>query len=120
MCYAHDFPDAWPRCDLIVVASSSVPIKKGVIETISAATPVGKGKDKNVKQKAVKKSEIEESAEGTDAGQGTKRRKTTKARKQLVISEGLEGADPSAIGKEISHPPIPKTKVKTKVESSIL
>ena len=28
--------------------------------------------------------------------------------------------DPSAIGKEVSHPPIPKIRVKTKVESSIL
>ena len=28
--------------------------------------------------------------------------------------------DPSAVGKEVSHPPIPKIRVKTKVESSIL
>ena len=28
--------------------------------------------------------------------------------------------DPSAIGKEVNHPPIPKIRVTTKVESSIL
>ena len=64
--------------------------------------------------------EVKGRAEGTEASHGTKRRKTTLARKQLVISEGPEEVDLSAIGKELSHPPIPKIKVKTKVESSIL
>ena len=97
-----------------------MPIKKGVIEATGVATPIGKGKEKKIKQKVVKKSEVEGNAEGTEAGHGTKRRKTASARKQLVISKGLEEVDPSAIGKEVSHPPIPKIGVKTKVESSIL
>ena len=120
MSYATDFPTSWPRCDLIVGSSSSVPIKKRVVEEIGVVTPVGKGKEKKIKKEARRKSEIKESVEGTKVGQDTKRRKTTSAHKQLIIFGGLEKMDPSAIGKEISHPFIPKLKVKTKVESSIL
>ena len=43
-CYANDFPNTWSRCDLIVGSSSGVPIKRGVVEAIGAATPMGKGK----------------------------------------------------------------------------
>lgn len=81
---------------------------------------MGKGKEKKIKKETSKKSKVEESAEGTEADKGTKRRKTTLAPKQLTISEDPGEVDPSAIGKEVSHPPIPKIRVKTKVESSIL
>ena len=101
-------------------SSSGVPIKKGLSKEIGAATPLGKGKEKKIKKEVVKKSEVEGSAEDTEVGCGTKRRKTASTRKQLVISEGPEEVDPSAIGKEVSHPPIPKIRVKTKVKSSIL
>ena len=117
--YANDFPDSWSRCDLIV-GSSGVPIKKGMVEAIGAATPIGKGKEKKIKQEAVKKSEVKGSVESTEVGYGTKRRKIALACKQLVIFEGPEDVDPSAIGKDISHPSILKIRVKTKVESSIL
>ena len=120
MSYANDFPTSWPRCDLIVGSSSSVPIKKRVVEEIGAATPIGKGKEKKIKKETVKKSEVEESAEGTEAGQDTKRRKTTSSHKQLTISKELGEVDPSAVGKEVSHPLIPNIRVKTKVGSSIL
>ena len=49
VCYTNDFLDAWLGCDLIVGASSSVPIKRGVIEAIGAVTPVGKGREKKTK-----------------------------------------------------------------------
>ena len=116
VCYANDFPDAWSGCDLIVGASSGVPIKRGAVEAIGVATLVGKVKEKKIKQEAVKRVEIEESVEGTEAGSETKKRKTTKSRKQLVISEELEGMDPSAVGKEVGHSLIPKFRVRTKVE----
>ena len=45
VCYANDFPNAWSGCDLIVSTSSGVPIKRGVVEAIGAATLVGKGKE---------------------------------------------------------------------------
>ena len=31
MCYAQDFPKTWSGCDLIVDASSGVPIKRGAV-----------------------------------------------------------------------------------------
>ena len=68
VCYANDFPDAWLGCDLIVGTSSGVPIKRGVVEAIGAATPMGKGKEKRIKHEAVKRVELEESVEGTEAG----------------------------------------------------
>ena len=120
VCYANDFPDAWSGCDLIVGSSSGVPIKRGVVEVIGAATPVGKCKEKKFKQKAIKKAKVEGSVEGIEAGHETKKRKTTKSCKQLVISEEPEGVDPSRVGKEVSYPLILKIRVKTNVESSIL
>ena len=49
MCYARDFLGTWSGCDLIVGTSSGVPIKKGAVEAIGAATPIGKGKEKKIK-----------------------------------------------------------------------
>ena len=100
-------------------ASSGGPIKRGVVEAIGAATPVGKGKEKKIKQEAVKRAEIKESVEGTKAGLETKKRKTAKSRKQLVVSKEPEKVDPSTVGKKVGHPLIPKIRMKTKVESSI-
>ena len=37
--------------------SSSMPIKKAVVEVISVVTPVDKGKEKMIKQEVVKKAE---------------------------------------------------------------
>ena len=48
-CYANDFPNTWSICDLIVGSSSGVPIKRGVVEAIGAATPMGKGKVTKIK-----------------------------------------------------------------------
>ena len=120
VCYTNDFPDAWLGCDLIVGASSSVPIKRGVVEAIGAVTPVGNGKEKKIKQETIKKAEVEGSVEGIKAGLETKKRKIAKSRKQLVVSKEPERVDPSTIGKEVGHPFILKIRVKTKVESSIL
>ena len=39
VCYAQDFPEAWLGCDLIMGTSSSVSIKRGVVEAIGATTP---------------------------------------------------------------------------------
>ena len=39
VCYAQDFPEAQLGCDLIMGTSSSVSIKRGVVEAIGAATP---------------------------------------------------------------------------------
>ena len=43
------FPEIWSGCDLIVGASSSMPIKRGAVEAISATTPIGKGKENKIK-----------------------------------------------------------------------
>ena len=49
VCYTNDFLDAWSGCDLIVGSSSSVLIKRGVVEAIGIATPIGKqGKEDQV------------------------------------------------------------------------
>ena len=120
ICYANDFPDTWSGCDLIVGASSGAPFKREVVEEISAATPVGKGKEKKIKQEVVKKVELEGSVEGgTEAGPKTKKRKTIMSCKQLVISEEPERMDPFTVGKEVDHPFILKIRVKTKVEPSV-
>ena len=119
VCYMNDFPDAWTECDLIMGASSSVPIKRGIVEAIGATIPLCKGKEKKIKQEAVKRAEIKESVEGTKAGLETKKRKTAKSRKQLVVSKEPEKVDPSTVGKKVGHPLIPKIRMKTKVESSI-
>ncbi|KAL0012618.1 hypothetical protein SO802_007726 [Lithocarpus litseifolius] len=68
-------------------------------QKIGAKTPVGKGKEKKIKKDTVKKSKVEESVEST---------------------EDLKEVDPSVIGKKVIHPTIPKLRVKTNVESSIL
>ena len=47
MTYAQDFLETWLGCSLIIGTSSGVPIKKGAVETIGAATASGKGKDVN-------------------------------------------------------------------------
>ena len=73
MCYTQDFPESWPRCDLIVGTSSGVPFKRGAVETIGATTPVGKGKEERIKQEKVKQFEPVEDVEGTKAGLKTKK-----------------------------------------------
>ena len=118
VCYTQDFLEVWLRCDLIVGISSGVPIKRGAVKAIGVAT-LCKGKKKKIKQEAVKRAKLEESAEATEAGPETKKRKTLKSQKQLVISKGLKRVGPSTIGKEVGHPLIPRTQVKTKVESSL-
>ena len=87
VCYANDFPNAWSGCDLIVRASSGVPIKRGVVRAIGAATPMGKGKEKRIKQEAVKRVEIEGSVEGTEAGPETKKMKTAKSCNKIIIGK---------------------------------
>ena len=77
VCYAQDFLETWPGCDLIVGISSGVPIKRGAVEEIGATTPIGKGIKKKIKQEKVKRDELEESTEGTE----TKKRKTARSYK---------------------------------------
>jgi len=86
-----------------------VPIKRGVVEAIGAATPIGKGKKKKIKQEKVKRAELEESAEGTEASPETKKRKIARSQKQLVISEEPERVSSPTVGKEVGHPLIPRT-----------
>ena len=43
------FPETWSGCDLIVGTSFGVPIKRGAVEAVGAATPIGKGKEKRIK-----------------------------------------------------------------------
>ena len=81
MIYAQDFPETWSGCDLIISTSSGVPIKRGAVEAIGVATPVGKGKEKRIKQEKLKEAEVEESAEGTEASPEAKKRKTGKSQK---------------------------------------
>ena len=118
--YASYFLAPWPGSDLIIGFSTSVPIKREVVEEIGATTPVGKSKEKKLKKDACKKFEAEEGVKGIEAGQGIKKRKTALARKYFVISKDLGEVDSSTAGKEVSNPPIPKIRVKTKVETSIL
>ena len=82
MTYAQDFPGTWLGCSLIIGTSFRVPIKKGVVETIVAATPTGKGMD--VRSEKTKTVDVEESIEGMMAGSKAKRRKTRKSRTHLV------------------------------------
>lgn len=44
--YANDFPASWLGNDLIIGCSTSVLIKKGVVDEIGVTTPVRKGKKK--------------------------------------------------------------------------
>ena len=85
MTYAQDFPETWSGCDLIIGASTGVPIKKGVVEAISAGTYVGISKERAIKQEKLKEAEVEGSAQGI--GPEMKKRKTGKSQKQLVLSE---------------------------------
>ena len=48
-------------CGLIIGTSSGVPIKKGAMETIGAATPMGK--DKEIRPEKMKTIDVEESTE---------------------------------------------------------
>ena len=93
-------------CGLIIGTSSEVPIKKGAMETIGAATPVGKGKE--IRPEKLKAIDVEESTEGMKAGPEEKKRKTGKSQKQLVSLEE----------KEVERPLATRTRKKTKVESS--
>ena len=81
-------------------------IKKGVVETIGAATPAGKGKE--VRPEKMKTVDVEESTEGVKAGPKAKRRKTGKSQTHLVSQED----------KEVGQPLASRTGKKTKVESS--
>ena len=73
--YAQDFLETWLGCDLIIGTSFRVPIKKGAIEAIGAATPASKGKEKRIKQEKLKGAKVEESAEGTEVGLEAKKKK---------------------------------------------
>ena len=93
-------------CGLIIGTSSGVPIKKGVVETIGAATSTSKGKEFRLEK--MKIVNVEESIEGVKAGLEAKKRKTGKSQKQLVTPEE----------KEVGQPLATRTRKKTKVESS--
>ena len=69
-------------CGLIIGTSSGVPIKKGVVETIGAATSTSKGKEFRLEK--MKIVNVEESIEGVKAGLEAKKRKTGKSQTQLV------------------------------------
>ncbi|KAL0001263.1 hypothetical protein SO802_015044 [Lithocarpus litseifolius] len=115
------FPPSYNKHLALPIASivSSVPIKRGVVEEIGTTIHVGKGKEKLIKKVTVKKSEAEEGVVGIAASQGTKKRKTGSACKKLVVFEDPREVYPAA-EKEVSHPLIPKIRVKTKVEVSPL
>ena len=115
VCYAQDFLETWSGCDLIVGTSSGVPIKRRIAEEIGAATFVDKGTEKKIKQEKVKRAKLEESTEGTE----TKKRKTARSQKQLVISEEPERVSSLTVEKEVGNPSIPRSRVKTKIESSL-
>jgi len=117
--YAQDFPETWSGCDLIVVASSGVSIKRGAVEAIGVATPIGKGREKRIKQEKVEEARLEKSVKGMEAGPETKKRKTRKSQEQLVIFEEPENVSSPTVGKGVRHPFVPRTRVKTKVESSL-
>ena len=108
MCYAQYFPKTWSGCDLIIGASSSVPIKRGAVEAIGAVTPIGKDKEKKIKQEKVKQDELEEGVKGTEAGSETKKRKTAKSQKQLIIYEELGRVNSPTVGKKVGHPLLPR------------
>ena len=115
--YASDFLASWPRSDLIISSSTGVLIKIGVLKEIGVANLVGKGKEKEVKKEVGKKSEAQEGVEGIELAKVPRKGKLL----QLVSSLLSPGkVDSSAARKEVSHPPIPKIRVKTKVETSIL
>ena len=92
--YAQDFPETWLGCSFVIGTSSGVPIKKGVVETIGAATASSKGKD--VKPEKMKAVDVEESTEGVRIGPETKRRKTGKSQTHLASQEGKDVEQPLA------------------------
>ena len=106
MTYAKDFPETWLGCSLVIGTSSRVPIKKGAVETIGAATASGKAMD--VKLEKMKTIDVEESTKGVKIGPDTKRRKTGKSQTHLVSYEG----------KDVGQPLASRTRKKIKVESS--
>ena len=81
--------------------------------------PYTKVKKRKIKQEKVKRAEVEESAKGTEVGPETRKRKTARSQKQLVMSEEPERVSSPTVGKEVGHPLIPRTRVKSKVESSL-
>ena len=82
MTYAQDFPETWLGYSLVIGTSPRVPIKKGAVETIGAATALSKGKD--VMPEKMKAVDVEESTEGVRIGPETKRRKTRKSQTHLA------------------------------------
>ena len=69
-------------CNIIIGTSFWVPIKRRAVEAICAATPVGKGKEKRIKQEKLKEAKVEESAEGTKAGPEAKQKKKKKKKRK--------------------------------------
>ena len=82
MTYAQDFSETWLGYSLVIGTSSGVPIKKGAVETIGAATAPSKGKD--VRLEKMKAVDVEESTEGVKIDPETKRRKTGKSQTHLA------------------------------------
>ena len=77
-----------------------MPIKRGEVEAIGVATPIGKGTEKKIKQEKFKRAKLEESAEGTE----TKKRKTVRSQKQLVIFEKPERVSPLQLERKLVIP----------------
>ena len=117
--YTLAFPESWSRCDLIIGTSSRVPIKRGEVEAIGATTPVSKGEEKRIKQEKLKEANLEESTKGVEASPETKRRKTRKSQKQLVILKETKRIGSPIMGKKVGQSLATRTRVKTKVESSL-
>ena len=72
----------------LLLVLAGVPIKKGVVDAISAGTFVGISKERAFKQEKLKEAEVEGSVEVI--GPETKKRKTGKSQKQLALSEEKE------------------------------
>ena len=72
----------------LLLVLAGVPIKKGVVDAISAGTFVGISKERAIKQEKLKYAEVEGSVEVI--GPETKKRKTGKSQKQLALSEEKE------------------------------
>lgn len=120
MSYTNDFPPSWSSCELVIGSSLGVSTRKVVVE-IGFATPFSKGKEKKGKKGAKEKLETKKDAEDLKVGQDTKKRKTSATSKRLPTSKKFREVAFAVIGgrslsKEVSHPPILKIRVKTKVE----
>ena len=72
----------------LLLVLAGVPIKKRVVDAISAGTFVGISKERAIKQEKLKEAEVEGSVEVI--GPETKKRKTGKSQKQLALSEEKE------------------------------